>query len=60
MKINQIYEEIKSRAKINEKIENMHGMINSCINEQPARGEINRIIKNLKDNLKKIKKIMMI
>ena len=53
-KLVSTFEEIKSKAKINEKIENMHGMINSCINEQPARGEINRIIKNVKENLKKI------
>jgi hypothetical protein len=48
------FEEIKNKGKINEKIENMHSMLNACINEQPAKGEINRIIKNLKENLKKI------
>lgn len=53
-KLVSTFEEIKNKAKINEKIETMHAMINSIINEQPARGEITRIIKNLKENLKKI------
>ena len=54
-KLVSTYEEIKSKAKINEKIEAMHSMLNSCINEQSAKGEISIIINNLKENLKTIK-----